>query len=53
MKISEFLKFFTKALRVARLAGRYLPFGPYLAAGIGIILLYWNDVLTLVLRGQG
>ncbi|HJP01269.1 MAG TPA: prepilin peptidase [Planctomycetota bacterium] len=42
-----------KALRVARLAGRYLPFGPYLAAGIGIILLYWNDVLTLVLRGQG
>ncbi|MAF65166.1 MAG: hypothetical protein CMJ84_05865 [Planctomycetes bacterium] len=42
-----------EALRVARLAGRYLPFGPYLAAGIGIVLLYWNDVVTLVLRGRG
>ncbi|MDP6761560.1 MAG: prepilin peptidase [Planctomycetota bacterium] len=41
------------ALRIARLAGRYLPFGPYLATGIGITLVYWNDVLTLVLRGRG
>lgn len=40
-----------KALHVARILGRYLPFGPYLAAGIGIVLLYWNDVLGLLLRG--
>jgi leader peptidase (prepilin peptidase)/N-methyltransferase len=41
----------SKALHVARILGRYLPFGPYLAAGIGIVLLYWNDVLGLLLRG--
>lgn len=35
-----------KALHVARIVGRYIPFGPYLAAGIGIALLYWNDVST-------
>ncbi|HUR28472.1 MAG TPA: prepilin peptidase, partial [Planctomycetota bacterium] len=29
----------------ARVAGRYLPFGPYLALGIGIVLLVWNSVL--------
>ena len=34
----------SKALRVARIAGRYLPFGPYLALGIGIVLLYWHRV---------
>lgn len=28
----------------ARVAGRYVPFGPYLAIGIGIVLLAWNDV---------
>ncbi|MFT7667649.1 MAG: leader peptidase (prepilin peptidase)/N-methyltransferase [Planctomycetota bacterium] len=39
-----------KAISVARMLGRYLPFGPYLAAGIGIVLLYWNDVLALLLR---
>ena len=33
-----------KSLQVARVAGRYVPFGPYLALGIGIVLLYWNDV---------
>jgi len=32
------------SLRVARVAGRYVPFGPYLALGIGIVLLYWKDV---------
>ena len=37
-----------KALRVGRIAGRYLPFGPYLAMGIGITLLAWNDVLRLL-----
>ena len=31
-----------KAMIVARAVGRYIPFGPYLAAGIGIALLYWN-----------
>jgi leader peptidase (prepilin peptidase)/N-methyltransferase len=31
-------------VRVARLAGRYLPFGPYLALGLGIVLLAWKDV---------
>jgi prepilin signal peptidase PulO-like enzyme (type II secretory pathway) len=31
-------------LAVARVAGRYLPFGPYLALGIGIALLGWNHV---------
>jgi leader peptidase (prepilin peptidase)/N-methyltransferase len=37
-----------KALRVGRIAGRYLPFGPYLALGIGITLLAWNDVARLL-----
>ncbi len=31
-------------LNIARIAGRYLPFGPYLALGIGIALLAWNHV---------
>ncbi len=38
-----------KAMVVARAVGRYIPFGPYLAAGIGIALLYWNDVMALLL----
>lgn len=33
----------------ARARGRYIPFGPYLAGGIGIALLWWKDVLELVL----
>ena len=37
-------KSWTRSLASARIAGRYLPFGPYLALGIGIVLLYWNDV---------
>lgn len=32
------------AVRIARIAGRYLPFGPYLALGLGIVLLAWKDV---------
>jgi len=32
------------AVRIARVAGRYLPFGPYLALGLGIVLLAWKDV---------
>ena len=39
---------FARSLRVARVAGRYLPFGPYLALGIGIVLLRWNDVATFL-----
>jgi leader peptidase (prepilin peptidase)/N-methyltransferase len=37
-----------RALRVARVAGRYVPFGPYLGIGIGIVLVAWNDVLRLL-----
>ncbi|HPF13491.1 MAG TPA: prepilin peptidase [Planctomycetota bacterium] len=29
-----------RSIRIARLAGRYIPFGPYLALGIAIQLLY-------------
>ncbi|HTF88562.1 MAG TPA: prepilin peptidase [Planctomycetota bacterium] len=36
---------FARSLASARVAGRYLPFGPYLALGIGIVLLAWNHVL--------
>lgn len=39
---------FGASLRVARVAGRYLPFGPYLALGVGIALLAWNDVEPLL-----
>lgn len=35
---------FGHTVRVARIAGRYLPFGPYLALGLGIVLLAWKDV---------
>lgn len=37
-----------EAVITARICGRYLPFGPYLAIGIGIVLLDWKDVLTLL-----
>lgn len=40
-----------RALVTARIAGRYVPFGPYLAIGVGIILLYWNDVKHWILSG--
>ena len=42
-----------RALVTARIAGRYVPFGPYLAIGVGIILLYWNDVKHWILSGYG
>jgi leader peptidase (prepilin peptidase)/N-methyltransferase len=38
-----------RSMRVARLAGRFVPFGPYLALGIGITLLRWNDVFAWLL----
>ncbi len=37
-----------RSLAVARIAGRYLPFGPYLAVGIGIVLTAWKDVARLI-----
>jgi leader peptidase (prepilin peptidase)/N-methyltransferase len=37
-----------RSLASARIAGRYLPFGPYLGIGIGIVLLAWKDVARLV-----
>lgn len=36
---------FAHALGIGRIASRYLPFGPYLALGIGIVLLAWEDVI--------
>lgn len=36
---------FGARLQVARIAGRYVPFGPYLAIGIGIVLVAWKDVV--------
>ncbi len=33
-----------RSYRVAHAWGALLPFGPYLALGIGIALLYWNDM---------
>ncbi|MBL8862671.1 MAG: prepilin peptidase [Planctomycetes bacterium] len=38
----------TRHLQLARIAGRYLPFGPYLALGIGIALVAWNHVATWI-----
>jgi len=34
----------TRSIETARIAGRYLPFGPYLALGTGIALLHWDHV---------
>ncbi len=36
-----------RSMRIARLAGRYLPFGPFLGVGIGIALLAWDDLSQL------
>lgn len=44
---------FGRSVRVARIMGRYIPFGPYLALGIGITLLYWNHVSTIVVTPFG
>jgi len=32
------------AFWIARAAGRYLPFGPFLALGIGAVLLAWSEI---------
>jgi leader peptidase (prepilin peptidase)/N-methyltransferase len=39
---------FSRSLQTARVAARYIPFGPYLGIGIGIVLLAWNDVSELL-----
>jgi leader peptidase (prepilin peptidase)/N-methyltransferase len=36
---------FRKSMAAARIAGRYLPFGPYLGIGIGVVLLAWKNVV--------
>ena len=41
-----------RSLRIARVAGRYVPFGPYLALGIGIVLLDWREVAALLRYGS-
>jgi leader peptidase (prepilin peptidase)/N-methyltransferase len=38
-------KSLSHSLRSARIAGRYVPFGPYLALGIAVVLLYWKEVV--------
>ncbi len=38
----------SRSLASARIAGRYLPFGPYLGIGIGIVLVAWKDVARLL-----
>ncbi len=40
-----------RSLQVARIAGRYVPFGPYLALGIALVLLYWKEVAGLLRYG--
>jgi leader peptidase (prepilin peptidase)/N-methyltransferase len=35
---------FGRSLSAARVAGRYVPFGPYLALGIGLVLLYGDGI---------
>jgi len=35
-------------LAMARIAGRYLPFGPYLGLGIGVVLVAWKNVSVLL-----
>ena len=34
-----------QSLEAARKAGRYMPFGPYLGIGIGVVLLAWKNVV--------
>ncbi len=34
-----------RAWRTARVAGQYLPFGPHLALGVALVLLYWEPYL--------
>jgi leader peptidase (prepilin peptidase)/N-methyltransferase len=36
---------FARSLAAARIRGQYVPFGPYLALGIGASLLYWRQVV--------
>jgi prepilin signal peptidase PulO-like enzyme (type II secretory pathway) len=40
------------ALAVGRVAGRYLPFGPFLALGIAVVLLGWRALSVWLPFGQ-
>jgi len=40
------------ALAVGRAAGRYLPFGPFLALGIAAVLLSWSAILEWLPLGE-
>lgn len=40
---------FGQSLASARIAARYLPFGPYLGLGIGCVLLAWKNVVERLL----
>ncbi|MEM7307739.1 MAG: prepilin peptidase [Planctomycetota bacterium] len=42
------VKSFGRSLQCGRIAARYLPFGPYLGMGVGIVLLDWSDVARLL-----
>lgn len=42
-----------RSARVARTAGRYLPFGPFLALGIAVVLLRWPLVQSLARTSIG
>jgi len=42
-------KSWVRSLATARIAGRYLPFGPYLGIGIGVVLLAWKNVVDRLL----
>ena len=39
-----------QSLASARIAARYLPFGPYLGLGIGVVLLAWKNVVEHLFR---
>ena len=39
-----------RSLQVARIAGRYIPFGPYLAIGIATVLVRWEADGAALLR---
>ena len=41
-----------RAWRVARIAGRYLPFGPHLALGVALVLLFWEPYLATWFLGS-
>jgi hypothetical protein len=41
-----------KTWRSARIAGQYLPFGPHLALGVALVLLFWEPHLAAWFLGS-